>query len=363
MSKKAWAGKHGPGSHLIRTPLLSLCRLLRVWAAGLCSCAGLEAGRADEHLLRRTQRLPPQIDALWGLLESKILNLILDQSSHALLCGWRFTALSPNLSLSADASNCKNSFHRDTDLNRNNCVRLGIFFCGYSFSIWKAHQYHQVGVHGLTIWRETISIFSRWSLGLLYLITNRRLHVSFIALKTSWCCEAAGNEIDMAGRGQVFQKPHNLLFFPQTSIFLRTKISSCVLSNDFFFFFKKSKKNRKWRRLHGETSKGMSWVPWRQQKVIFTHVCDFYLYTFSTLFLHIYRLWGGGKNHLHQHLRLTPGAKQWYFIPYHSEGHYLSTTSVPSSSRDLTYTHSHTRECNYMTERTHHPFPSSVYRG
>lgn len=103
------------------------------------------AGRADEHLLRRTQRLPPQMDALWGALESKILNSILDQASRALLRGWRFRALSPNLSLSADASNCKNSFHRDTDQNQNNCVRLGIFFCVYSFSVWKAHQYHQVG--------------------------------------------------------------------------------------------------------------------------------------------------------------------------------------------------------------------------
>lgn len=125
---------------------------------------------------------------------------------------------------------------------------------------------------------------------------------------------------------------------------------------------KKSKKNRKWRRLHGEKSKGMSYVPWRQQKAIFTHVCDFYLYTFSTLFLHIYRLWGGGKNHLHQHLRLTPGAKQWYFIPYHSEGHYLSTTSVPSSSRDLTYTHSHTHvnAITWQDAHTIHFHPASI---
>lgn len=98
-------------------------------------------------------------------------------------------------------------------------------------------------------------------------------------------------------------------------------------------------------------------------KKSFSLTCVIFIYIPFPLCFFIYTVCGvGGKNHLHQHLRLTPGAKQWYFIPYHSEGHYLSTTSVPSSSRDLTYTHSHTHvnAITWQNAHTIHFHPASI---
>lgn len=96
----------------------------------------------------------------------------------------------------------------------------------------------------------------------------------------------------MPGRGQVFQKPSTILFFP-TSILLLTNISSCVLSND----LKKAKKKKEIEKT--PWGKGYVLSSLKAKKSNFTQVCDFYLYTFSTLFRHIYHLWGGGKNNLH----------------------------------------------------------------
>lgn len=235
-----------------------------------------------------------------------------------------------------------------------------------SVAIRSASEKHtsiiKLAVHGLTIWRETISIFSRWSLGLLYLITNRRLHVSFSALKTSWCCEAAGNEIDMPGRGQVFQKPTDILFFfffLQTSIFLhKSRVVCCQM----IFFFKKARKIGNGGDSMGKRVRVCLRFP-EGNKKSFSLTCVIFIYISFPLCFFIYTVCGvGGKNHLHQHLRLTPGAKQWYFIPYHSEGHYLSTTSVPSSSRDLTYTHSHTHvnAITWQNAHTIHFHPASI---